>query len=132
MDATVDPLWAKLASGRDTTMTADVPTLRLKYVFSIQDPISWMNFQITSLITFAGLLKKHPHIRLEVAGHTDNVGDPAANRTLSMARATSVRDRLVSQGVAASRFVVNGYGDTKPLDTNDTEEGKAKTEEEQN
>lgn len=126
LDSTIDPLWAKLAAGRDTTMTADVLTLRLKYVFFDTGSNNLDVLSNHELDYIAGMLKKHPHIRLEVAGHTDNVGDPASNRTLSMGRATSVRDRLVSQGIAASRLVVNGYGDTKPMETNDTEEGKAK------
>lgn len=126
LDATVDPLWSKLATGRDSTITEEVLTLRLKYVFFETGSNKLDVLSNHELDYIAALLKKHPHIRLEIAGHTDNVGDAAANRTLSNARAASVRDRLVSQGVAASRFAVNGYGDSKPLDTNDTEEGRSK------
>lgn len=73
----------------------------------------------------ATLLNKYPDIQLEVAGHTDNVGDPAANRALSLQRATSVMNRLIEKGVSAARLKSAGYGDASPIDSNDTEEGKA-------
>jgi cytochrome c oxidase subunit 2 len=74
----------------------------------------------------ARLLNKYSDVMLEVSGHTDNVGDPAANRILSQQRAEAVKARLIEKGVLASRLSSLGYGDTKPEDTNDTEEGKAK------
>jgi outer membrane protein OmpA-like peptidoglycan-associated protein/uncharacterized protein YidB (DUF937 family) len=61
---------------------------------------------------------------IEIQGHTDNTGDPAANLALSQQRADAVRTYLVQQGVAAASLTAKGYGDTKPLASNDTDEGR--------
>ncbi len=67
-------------------------------------------------------LKKTARIRLE--GHTDNVGDFQSNMILSQRRAEAVRQYLVKKGIAASRMEAKGYGETKPVASNDTEEGR--------
>ena len=64
--------------------------------------------------------------KVEIAGHTDNVGNPASNMKLSEARANSVMATLVKLGVNPAMLTATGYGDTKPVDSNDTPEGKAK------
>ena len=64
--------------------------------------------------------------KVEIGGHTDNVGKPQSNMKLSAARANSVMATLVKLGVTASMLTAKGYGDTKPLESNDTAEGKAK------
>ncbi|MEI7803078.1 MAG: OmpA family protein [Bacteroidota bacterium] len=64
--------------------------------------------------------------KLKIAGHTDNVGTSEFNMQLSKARAESVREYLISRGLKASRFIIEYYGETKPIDTNDTEEGRQK------
>ncbi len=61
---------------------------------------------------------------IEVGGHTDNTGDAAANLQLSQQRADAVRDYLVRQGVDASILTTKGYGDTRPIASNDTDEGR--------
>lgn len=73
----------------------------------------------------ANLLRKYPNMRIEIAGHTDNQGEPEANQTLSDNRAQAVRDYLVSKGVSADRLSARGYGQTRPKTSNDTEEGRA-------
>lgn len=69
---------------------------------------------------------KYPNLKVEVSGHTDNTGDPNANLTLSIQRANSVKEYLVSMGVQADRMASLGFGITKPVASNETEEGKAK------
>lgn len=72
------------------------------------------------------VLKQDETLRLEVQGHTDNVGQVAANLTLSQQRATAVRDYLVKTGgIVAARLTAVGYGDTKPVAPNATDEGRA-------
>ncbi len=62
--------------------------------------------------------------RIEISGHTDNVGKPKANLALSQKRAESVRDYLVAEGIEESRIEAVGYGDTMPLAPNDSDEGR--------
>jgi outer membrane protein OmpA-like peptidoglycan-associated protein len=71
------------------------------------------------------LMKNNAAITLEVGGHTDADGDAAKNQALSQARADAVRKVLVDQGIEAARLTAKGYGSTKPIDKNDTAEGKA-------
>jgi outer membrane protein OmpA-like peptidoglycan-associated protein len=71
------------------------------------------------------LMKDNPALKLEIGGHTDSSGDATANTTLSQARADAVKKALVDQGIDAARLTTKGYGSTKPVDSNDTPEGKA-------
>ena len=73
----------------------------------------------------ADFLKRNPELRVELAGHTDDVGSAAYNLKLSSERAEVVRDALVAKGIEASRLTAKGYGDTKPLYPNDSEEHRA-------
>jgi OOP family OmpA-OmpF porin len=71
------------------------------------------------------VLTRYPNIKVEVAGHTDSTGPDAYNQGLSERRAKVVYDYLISKGIDASRLVgPNGYGETRPIDTNDTREGR--------
>jgi outer membrane protein OmpA-like peptidoglycan-associated protein len=67
-------------------------------------------------------LKANPKVKIELQGHTDNVGDKKMNMTLSTNRAKAVYDYLITQGIDASRLTYKGYGDTKPKVPNDTPE----------
>jgi OmpA-OmpF porin, OOP family len=71
------------------------------------------------------LLTENPSMEIDLAGHTDNVGTDEANLALSVDRSKAVYDYLVGKGIAAARLTTNGFGETKPVVTNDTEEGRA-------
>jgi outer membrane protein OmpA-like peptidoglycan-associated protein len=73
----------------------------------------------------ANTLLKYPHWQVEIAGHTDNVGDARLNQALSENRAIVVANYLVRQGVAEERIKAKGYGSTRPLAGNETETERA-------
>lgn len=75
------------------------------------------------LIRVAGIIKERK-LQVEISGHTDSTGDPKKNMTLSKQRADAVRSFLIKQGCNASLLVAKGYGATRPVADNDTEEGK--------
>jgi len=73
-----------------------------------------------------GILKEYDTIRLEISGHTDNVGTREQNLELSKDRAEAVKKYFVDHGIAEARLTTRGAGPDEPRDTNDTEDGRAK------
>jgi OmpA-OmpF porin, OOP family len=71
-------------------------------------------------------LRDWTNVKVEIGGHTDAAGSDDHNLSLSQARADSVRDYLVSQGVDGSRLVAKGYGESDPIADNKTAHGRAK------
>jgi outer membrane protein OmpA-like peptidoglycan-associated protein/tetratricopeptide (TPR) repeat protein len=74
--------------------------------------------------TLYQLMVENPALKVEISGHTDNVGNDEANKVLSQDRAKVVTDALVAKGIATARIIVKGYGKTQPIAPNETEEGK--------
>ena len=72
-----------------------------------------------------GYLTRKDDERIEIGGHTDNVGKPAANLALSMERAKSVMAYVISKGIDANRLTAKGYGMTQPIAENTTADGRA-------
>ena len=80
-----------------------------------------------SLKEIAGVMTRHPDWKLDVSGHTDNVGSAAYNLDLSKKRAAAVNAALISRyHVDAQRLAADGYGASQPQDTNATLEGRAR------
>jgi outer membrane protein OmpA-like peptidoglycan-associated protein len=79
----------------------------------------------TELNELLQLLRENPSMRIEIQGHTDNQGKPADNLKLSMFRAKAVLGYLTSKGISTTRLKVNGYGDKRPITSNDTDQGKS-------
>lgn len=70
------------------------------------------------------VMERYPEMMVEVAGHTDSVGPDAYNQQLSQKRAEAARQYLVDKGIAADRMTATGYGESEPVDSNDTKEGR--------
>lgn len=78
------------------------------------------------LEAFADYLKENPKIKIEIQGHTDNVGNPSANQALSANRAFTVKAVLETFGVAGNRITAKGFGSSKPVAENTNEAGRAR------
>lgn len=78
-----------------------------------------------TLQTALGILRDNPDVRVRIEGHTDNVGNAAYNRRLSQQRAESVKQWMVQHGIDAARLETRGLGATRPVASNDTDEGRA-------
>jgi outer membrane protein OmpA-like peptidoglycan-associated protein len=70
------------------------------------------------------LLNDNPTLKIEIGSHTDSRGSDDYNLKLSSNRSKTVVDYLISKGFSASRLVPKGYGESKPIDSNDTEDGR--------
>lgn len=79
--------------------------------------------KLDSIVAF---LKKDPSTRIEISGHTDNTGSEAHNLKLSENRADAVAEYIVDKGIATSRVTFNGFGSSRPVDSNDSEKGRRK------
>lgn len=80
---------------------------------------------LTELEKVYDLMSENPKIVVELSGHTDSRGSDAYNKDLSQRRAQAVVDYLVKKGIKADRLIAKGYGEERPIDTNDTDEGRA-------
>jgi len=69
-------------------------------------------------------LARNPQVRIKIVGHTDSVGKDEANQKLSEGRANEVMKELIERGIAPDRILSEGRGESQPIDTNDTEEGR--------
>ncbi|MCA2978370.1 MAG: OmpA family protein [Myxococcaceae bacterium] len=105
-------------------ITREKLVLKEKLAFD-QKKATLQKRSFTTLDQVASVLATHPEIvMLQVEGHTDNAGVPEDNRALSQARADAVRDYLVKKGVAEARLKAVGFGQEKPLGSNDTPQGR--------
>jgi outer membrane protein OmpA-like peptidoglycan-associated protein len=122
-----------LKGSKPVKMNIDVDTVKIGKAYTLNNIYYQTNSAILdprSLITiqqFADFLKANPKIKIEIYGHTDNVGNAADNLALSADRAFSVRDKLLEMGVEEKRVVAfKGFGSTKPIADNATPAGRAK------
>lgn len=79
------------------------------------------NIELDKLVAY---LSSNQNLKIEIGGHTDNQGNDDYNMNLSLERAKSVYNYLISKGISADRMSYKGYGETMPIATNDTEEGR--------
>ena len=117
----------------DSFFTVDIPlqpiepgaAIVLKNIFFDVNKYDLKPASISELDKVVLLLNDNPKLHIQISGHTDNVGQRAVNLQLSNNRAKSVTQYLISKGIQAGRLIAKGYGDTKPLASNDTESGKS-------
>jgi outer membrane protein OmpA-like peptidoglycan-associated protein len=100
-------------------------TVRLKNIYFDFDKTTLKSESFVELNKVVDLLKTNPSVEIEISGHTDSKGSDDYNLNLSQGRSQSVVDYLISQGIESYRLSAQGYGETKPIDSNDTEEGRA-------
>ena len=101
-------------------------SLVLKNIFFETGSSKLLKESFAELNTLIVLLMENPGLRVEIGGHTDNVGNAEYNMTLSQQRADAVKNYLVEKGIAANRLVSKGYGFSNPIADNDTEQNRAK------
>ena len=98
----------------------------LNNVFFETGSATLKNASITELTRLHQLLKDNPGLKIRINGHTDNIGNEEDNLKLSEARAKAVYDFLVEKGIPENRLQYKGFGESAPVDTNETEEGRKK------
>ncbi|MEI7669639.1 MAG: OmpA family protein [Pseudomonadota bacterium] len=112
------------------------PIVTDKQVEIVSKAISNLEFETNSAViiqnSFIGLdmlailLSEKDDWKLKISGHTDNIGTDEFNMQLSKDRAEAVRNYLVSKGLSYTRFIIEYFGESKPIDTNETETGRQK------
>ncbi len=100
-----------------------VVVLREKILFDVNEYTLKTGAQ-DNLVKIADVVRQYPDFNIQVEGHTDSTGTEAYNQTLSERRAQSVADFLVGQGLDPTRIYAVGYGEMRPVATNDTAEGR--------
>ena len=86
-----------------------------------------LNEQVMNILSeFVTFMEENPSVKVMIQGHTDNVGDANDNLTLSTNRAQAVNNYLVLEGIDPNRLEFKGFGESKPIASNDTEEGRSK------
>lgn len=100
-------------------------TVRLKNIYFDFDKTTLKSESFMELNKVVDFLKQNPSVSIEISGHTDSKGSDTYNQNLSQGRSQAVVDYLISQGIDSSRLEAHGYGESKPIDSNETEEGRA-------
>ena len=100
-------------------------TVRLKNIYFDFDKTTLKPESYVELNKVVDFLKQNATVEIEIEGHTDSKGADEYNQNLSQGRSQSVVDYLASQGIDSGRLKAHGYGESKPIDSNDTEEGRA-------
>ena len=117
----------------DSTYHIDIPlkpieanaTLILKNIFFDPNKVDLKPSSQVELDNLVKMMKEMPTLKIEISGHTDNIGKESANLMLSLNRARAVVTYLIVKGVEATRMTYKGLGDTQPISDNNTETGRA-------
>ena len=99
--------------------------LVMRNIFFQTDSYELLSESAVELNRLVELLRVNPLVRIEVGGHTDNVGSDSYNQQLSEKRASSVAQYIIGKGIDVGRITWKGYGEQQPMSSNETEEGRA-------
>ena len=99
-------------------------TIILRNIFFDFDKATLRPESKTELERVYTILTENPRMKVRIAGHTDNIGSDEYNQRLSEARAKAVCEYLISRGISIDRLSYIGYGESRPIDTNETSEGR--------
>jgi outer membrane protein OmpA-like peptidoglycan-associated protein len=100
-------------------------TIRLENIFFEFDKATLLPASKDELNKLSDILTDYPYLKIEIAGHTDNVGTDSYNEKLSESRAKAVVDFLLKQKIEPHRLAYRGYGSKKPLTSNESEQGRS-------
>lgn len=100
-------------------------TFIMKDILFEFDKSTLLQQSYADLMSLYILLRKHPRMKIEIRGHTDGKGNDNYNQRLSEKRAQAVANYLIAKGIPERRIQFKGYGKSLPIDSNDTEEGRA-------
>jgi outer membrane protein OmpA-like peptidoglycan-associated protein len=100
-------------------------TIKLNNIFFQQSKYYLRTNSYPELARLIRIMKDYPTVEIKLSGHTDNQGDPALNLKLSLDRVNEVRKYLMGKGVSGARMTTEGFGDTKPIASNEQEETRA-------
>jgi outer membrane protein OmpA-like peptidoglycan-associated protein/tetratricopeptide (TPR) repeat protein len=120
---TLPPSNTKLTS-TNTERAKDQKATYIYYFASNSAAVSTSNK--SELQKIVAVLNEHPTDKIVIKGHADGSGSVAINKILSLKRANSIKDYIVSKGISATRITVESFGSSKPVASNDTEKGRAK------
>lgn len=98
--------------------------LLLKHMYFATDKTDILPISDSDLNILYNFLTENPKVRVLITGHTDSQGSESHNQVLSEGRANSVKEAMIDRGIDPSRLETNGKGESGPIDTNDTEEGR--------
>jgi len=117
---TTDTIWTTIT----LTPIEKNSTIRLNNIFFDSGKAELLDISKTDLLRIVKLLKSNKKLKIEIHGHTDNIGNPKSNETLSVKRANSVRNFIINQKINPQRISVKSYGELNPIESNNTETGR--------
>ena len=120
----LQPISEPLAGNDTESNSTDNKPVILKNVFFETGSATLIESSKVELDKLVVLLTDNPTMKIQINGHTDNVGTPESNQTLSLNRAISVMNYLVENGIQTDRLRAKGFGESQPIASNETEEGR--------
>ena len=114
----------KNSNDTNTGTIKETTVIELNNIFFDFNKATLRTESITELRHMIKFMQEYPKLKVEISGHTDSIGTEEVNRKLSQERAEAVREYLVSHGVHTARITARGYGASKPVAPNETEEGR--------